>query len=352
MGWQARLTPNVVGVMSLTNDEGSRGYRVPDEYARAYLQHAAGLKLSPDSATTYESHLRGYVMFLHDRGIVVLDASFTDVISFVEACVRRKNRQSTIEGKVATIGELYKYIRLRTEVGQELELEPLRLGDIDVGQYRTPEPIERVALSRTELRQLFDAFGSYRNRLIAVVAVETALRNSDLRTIKTEDVDLEELEIHVPDPKGSRAYDVPISEALATELEFWIRHHRGGYATAAESPYLFPSERGECLETNGSLNRIVQEAADKSGIQDTLGQSALSPEQQEDLGLSSSHRQWHRVTPHTLRHSCLTLMKDDGVSLSYRQLVANHASPETTRMYTHGTEDKFASVRANFNPPR
>lgn len=332
--------------------ETATEYRVPDEYAREYLAHASGLRLSDSSTDTYESHLRGYVVFLHDGELSVLDAEFIDVIEFVEECVRRGNRQSTIEGKVATVSEMYKYIRLRTEVGSELSLEPLRLDDIDVGQYRTPEPIERKALSREELRRLFDAFDSYRNRLIAVVAVETGLRNSDLRNLRIQDLDLDSLTIHVHDPKGSKPYDVPISEELAFELEHWKRHHRNGYASAEESPYVFPSQHGLKLETNGSLTQIIRDAASRAGLQEVIGESKIPKQQRDALEIASESRHWYRVTPHTLRHSFITLLADADVALSYRQLVANHTSAETTRSYTHVSNDQFEEIRRNFVAPR
>jgi integrase/recombinase XerD len=220
-----------------------------------------------------------------------------------------------------------------------------------VSRYRTPEPIEREALSREELRRLFDAFDSYRNRLIAVVAVETGLRNSDLRNLRIQDLDFDNLEIHVHDPKGSRPYDIPISATLGFELNHWMRHHRSGYASAEESPYVFPSQHGSKLKTNGSLTQIIREAASKAGLQEIIGESRIPKQQREELGLASESRQWHRVTPHTLRHSFITLLAEDDVTLSYRQLVANHDRAETTRNYTH-TGDQFEEIRRNSTFPR
>jgi len=331
----------------MTPNQETSHIDVPDGYATEYLQHELGLKLSLGSKDTYESRLRGYVLFLHDNEISVIDATFNNVLEFVEECVREGNRQSTIEGKVSVVREMYKYIRLRTEVGDDLSLEPLRLNEIEVSRYRTPEPIKREALSREELRRLFDAFDSYRNRLIAVVAVETGLRNSDLRELQIADIDFDNLEIHIPDPKGSIPYDVPVSENLAYELEFWLRHHRGGYASSDESPFLFPSQHGVKLETNSSLNRVICDAADRAGLQKVIGESQVTKK-----GEGVDTRQWNRVTPHTLRHSFITLLADAGVDISYRQLVANHRSQDTIKNYTHCNSDRFSPIREKFRPPR
>lgn len=325
-------------------------YRVPNEYAREYLSRNEGLTITPSTANTYDGQLTLFVTFLNHRTTSVIDAEFTDVLGFVESCVRQGNRKNTISGKLSTISELYKYIRLRTDVGDELSLEPLRLEEIDLDQYNTPEPIEREALSKEEIRRLFDAFDSYRNRLIAVVGVETGMRNSDLRTLRMKDIN--EDTVHVFDPKNSKPYEVPISEELSFELDFWIQNHRGGFAAAPDSEFVFPSQQGAKLEHNESLNTIIKGAAEDAGIQDVIGKSRLTPAQKDLYETEKDYREYHRVTVHTLRHSFITLLQDAGVSLPYRQLVANHSSPETTQGYSHGDNRVFDSVRDQFDPPR
>ncbi|MUV85534.1 tyrosine-type recombinase/integrase [Natronomonas sp. CBA1123] len=325
-------------------------YRVPDEYAQEYLRRNDGIVLAKTTVKSYDSLLTQYVEFLHSRDCSVLDAQLEDVVCFIEDCVRHGNRESTIQGKLTTISELYRYIRLWTDAGDELALEPLRLRQIDTSKYRTPQPIERVALSREEIRRLFDSFNSYRNRLIAIVAIETALRNSDLRSIRIEDVDIEASTIYVPNPKNSKPYIVPISDELSYELEIWIRGHRGGFALGG--PYLFPGQTKEQLGRNESLNKIIVDAAEKAGIQGVIGRSRLSTKQQQMMNTEKEYREWKRVTVHTLRHSCITLLEEAGVSLPYRQLIANHSTSETTKGYSHGSRDGFESIRAKFDPPR
>ena len=332
------------------NDEST--LRVPDTHAKEYLRRNERIALASSTVETYDSHLTEFVNFLNGRNTSVLDADFSEVRAFAEKCVRQGNRQSTIEGKLSTVGELYRYIHLRTDASQELSLDPLEFRDIDVSRYRTPEPIERVALSREEIRRLFDSFDSHRNRLMATVAVETGIRNSDLRNIRIQDMNLDECEIHVHNPKNSTPYDVPISEDLAFELDLWMRCHRRGFATAQESQYVFPSHSGVKLRTNGSLNKIITEAAERAGIQSTIGKSQITSEQKQAFNTDLEYRQWHRVTVHTLRHSCITLLEDAGVSLPYRQLVANHNNAETTQRYSHGGEDIFRIIREQFRPPR
>jgi len=325
-------------------------FRVPNEYAQEYLSVNAGLTLEPTTITTYDCQLTEFITFLNARETTVISASFTDIIEYIEDCVRRGNRKSTLSGKLTVIAELYRYIRLRTNAGEDLNLDPLRFREINLNRYNTPPSIEREALSREEIRRLFDAFDSYRNRLMAIVGVETGLRNSDIRNLQMQYVESDR--IHVHDPKNSKPYDVPISDELAFELDTWFKHHRPGFSAASDSDYVFPSHGGERLTQNSSLNQIVKEAAERAGIQDVIGRSAISESQQKVLRTEKQYCEWCRVTVHTLRHSYITLLSKSGVALPYRQLVANHKNAATTQGYSHDGNDVFDDIRGNYDPPR
>lgn len=326
-------------------------YRVPNEYAQEYLSRNEGVTLESTSVKTYDSILNQYVEWLNQHGETILNAEFEMVRRFIEACVRKGNRRSTLESKLVAIAELYRFIRLRTDAGEELTIDPLDFRDFDLDQYNTPEPIERVALSREEIRRLFDSVGSYRNRLMLVVAIETGARNSDIRGLYAEDVSSDEELIHFRDPKGSRSYDVPISRDLTFELNYWFNNQRRAYTTGQDEGYLFPSQQGGKLETNSSLNRIVTEAAEKAGIQETIASTTLNDADKERMNTDKERLEWNRVTAHTLRHSYITLLKDSGVGIRYRQLVANHIDPNTTRGYTHGRKQDLETIRSKYDPP-
>jgi integrase/recombinase XerD len=336
------------------SNQSSNSIDEPEQnpYVADYLTTNEALVLAPSTVRTYRSRLREYIRYLSAIETTVLNAEREDVVAFIEECVRRRNRESTLSGKLNTIYQLYKHIELNMNEGDELQLDPLELETINLERYRTPAPIEREALTREELRQLFDTMDSYRNRLLAITAAETGLRNSDLRELTLDDVYFDKLEIHASDPKNSIPYEVPMSDDLAFELECWIDGPRIAHTTATESSYLFPGKYSAKLETNGGLNTIIKTAAERAGIQRVIGTSEIDSKQLTALETERSERSWHRVTPHTLRHTFITLLKDAGIQLSYRQLVANHANPETTRGYTHGKDDVFETIRDRFDPPR
>lgn len=317
-----------------------------------YLQWADDLVLSSSTVETYRLQLAAYTDFLEENELEVPSATLSDVTRYVEECVRAGNRQSTLEAKVTIINQLYQHIFLRMDSVDDLSMNPLELKSINLEKYRTPEAITREALSREEVRKLFDAIPSYRNWLLLVTGVETGLRNSDLRELTIDDVDTDELVVTPQNPKGGIPYTVPISDNLAFEFENWIQGQRSGYGGNSESNYLFPAQTKAKLERNGSLNRIVKDAAERADIQNTIGTSELTDTQQEAFNTEKSVREWNRVTVHTLRHTYLTLLKEAEVPLRYRQQVANHRNPETTKTYTHGDRAAFEKIRESFEPPR
>lgn len=125
--------------------------RLENPYVHDYLETNKDIVLAPSTIRAYRSNLQEYVRFLSEIETTVLDASREDIVAFIEHCVRRGNRESTLGGKLAVIGQLYRHIKLRMGLGDELTLDPLELEMIDLGRYRTPPPIKREALTREEL---------------------------------------------------------------------------------------------------------------------------------------------------------------------------------------------------------
>ena len=343
----------------LRSGSGLQFGKDPDEFnisckwARRYLAHrtAKTLKKKPlgeGSVPTYENCLRHYVNYIQDHDSDVLSADFDLFEKFLLYCIESGRRSSSVIMRLRVTRQLYKHIKLKEEV--DASISPLEFEQIDTAAIKelTLKDIKKGSLSRDELEKLFESMKNERDRLMAIVGAETGFRNSDIRNIRLDDVDLEEPEIFAKDPKGSKPYTVPISDDLALKIKIWIETGREAEYGHIGSEYLFPSKLGTKLSSGESLVRIISDAAKKAGIQNVIGRSEIEAKYVKKEKIDKT---WMRVTPHILRHSFITILEEEGVSLEYRQLLANHSSAETTRRYSHGKKDllKQAQERVNLS---
>jgi integrase/recombinase XerD len=327
-------------------------FDVDNKWVRRYLAYRTTpdlrqKRISNKTASTYETRLREWVNFVDDLSYSILEVEFEEFMKYLYYCIELGRRTNTIMNRVSTIKGLYKYLEV-TEEGVSPNCSPLKFGEIqrDAVDELTPNDLQRDALSKEDVEELFAAMDSTRDRLMAIVGTETGFRNSDIRGIRLIDLDLDEPVIEAHNPKYGRAYTVPISEDLALELDIWIRNEREALLGGKDSYYLFPSSWGGMIETNHHLGKIIRDAAESAGIQKVIGRTHYETKYMKTDFVRST---WHEVMPHALRHTFITLLEKQNVPIEYRQMLANHKSSETTQGYSHGKKDVLEQVQNRIN---
>ena len=143
-----------------------------------------------------------------------------------------------------------------------------------------------------------------RDELIIELALGSGLRVSEMANLKVEDLYLKrgQASIHVNNGKGGKDRVVDNGSNVKKQvLEFFDYR-------STDSPYLFPSERGEKMTRSG-IQQVFKKWAKKSGI--------------------SSH-----YSIHSLRHTYATnLYKASGYNLRLVQKQLGHSSPSITQVY-------------------
>lgn len=314
-------------------------YNLPHSLAREWIAKRHGPRWCDSTIATYQSHVRIFLSYLEEKKTTLLNATFDDLLSYIEFRVTIGSAKGTIGIFRSVLKDLYRYIQVRTDA--DANIKPAQFDEINLNSYNFEGGFSRGAIEIGEVNRLFECFECDRNRLMAYFAVVTAVRNSDIRELRVKDVDYDELEIFIPNPKNGESYTVPMSNELASKLKQWEESGREQYATAESSSYIFPSKLGEKLEDNESFSDPVVEAAKRAGIQEIIGKEVI---------LNSEHlreptqRKIYRVTPHTLRHTCLTILKMAGAPPEARKKLANHANIETTEDYTHDDDDDWKDL--------
>jgi integrase/recombinase XerD len=180
-----------------------------------------------------------------------------------------------------------------------------------------------VVLSREEVKAILGQVHKPIYRVCLTTIYACGLRLTEGLTLKVSDVDGGRGLLHVHG-KGSKDRYVPLSKPTLQQLrQLWPSHR---------SPvWLFPAVTRHGLEhsvqhdcgpiTRTALQKAFRCALHKSGV------------------TKAAH-------VHTLRHSFATHLLEAGVNLRVIQSILGHATPTTTAVYTHLTEQVRQSVAA------
>ena len=167
-----------------------------------------------------------------------------------------------------------------------------------------------VVLTTDEVKALIASSKFKKTELIIKMLYSSGLRVSEIVNLKIGDLDLQQNSGWVRSGKGDKDRFFQISESLDKQLTRWI-------AKNPNNKYLF-SESKPMSKRN--IQSIITRAAKKAGIN-------------------------KKVSPHTLRHSFATHLLDNGANLLVIQQLLGHENIETTKIYTHISQEQLKGVK-------
>lgn len=240
--------------------------------------------------------------------VEALDATFLGAfLDHLE--LERGNSTRTRNIRLSALHAFFRYVAI-TE--PSLALQCQRVLAIPRKRYER-RPME--FLTEEEAEAMIGAPNSqtwlgWRDRTLLQLALQTGLRNHELRGLRREDIELGP-GAHVRClGKGRKMRCTPLTKDVALGLRDWLTKQDGGPGSA-----VFPSSRGGALSAD-ALQRLVSRHAKTAG----KTCPSLIPKS---------------VTPHTLRHTAAMNLLWRGVDLSVIALWLGHESVETTQAYLH-----------------
>jgi integrase/recombinase XerD len=164
-----------------------------------------------------------------------------------------------------------------------------------------------------------------RDRALLLVAVQTGLRNSEITSLRCQDVELG-AGTHVRClGKGRKMRCTPLRPDVAKVLREWMLQQGG----TPEDP-VFPSSNGGRLSADGLQQLVARHIATARKRCPSLASKT--------------------VTPHTLRHGAAMAMLRRGVDLTMIALWLGHESSETTQIYLHADMQLKERALAHASP--
>ena len=183
-----------------------------------------------------------------------------------------------------------------------------------------------VVLSRQEVQKILSFVRTPIYRVCLTTIYSCGLRLSEGAHLKIEDLDTARMLVTIHG-KGGRDRLVPLPQrTLELMRQLWPSHR---------SPiWLFPAVTRHGFQHSVEQNcGPVSRAALQRAFRMAVGKSGVSK----------------RAHVHSLRHSYATHLLEAGVNLRIIQWILGHATPTTTAIYTHLTQQVRDSVNAPIN---
>ena len=230
---------------------------------------------------------------------------------------------ATIHRRLAAVSAFYGYLITRGDTG--IEVNPVPRG-LPTRRSRRRElrgqPLVRAArrlpriLSSEELGALMGALRTERDRAMIQAMALGGLRRAEVIGLRKEDLRLGEWRVFVHEGKGGHQRLVPVSPTFfATVASYMANERPPGVPTDRVFVVLKGQRRGQPLSVEG-LDEIISGARTRAGL---------------------AHG-----TCHELRHTCLTRLREAGMSIEALQAQAGHRSIASTQLYLHLGSDWLA----------
>jgi len=168
-----------------------------------------------------------------------------------------------------------------------------------------------VVLSVKEVKDLINAAEFIKTKLIIKMLYSSGLRVSELVNLTPKDFDFNENTGWVRKGKGKKDRLFKIADSISKPLQKYLKKNQ-------DNKYFFSKEKPL---TTRNIQLLIKCAAKNAKIQ-------------------------KKVTPHTLRHSFATHLLENGENLLVIQQLLGHKNLETTKIYTHISQDQIKKVKS------
>jgi site-specific recombinase XerD len=237
-----------------------------------------------------------------------LDASF--LLKFLENLeVQRGNCTRTRNNRLSALHAFFRYVALSEPA---LALNCQRILAIPAKRYER-SPVEFLTEEETAAIVTAPNPNSWigrRDRTLLLVAVQTGLRNSEISSLRRQDVEFG-TGPHVRClGKGRKTRCTPLRPDVAAALKEWLSEQDGDPGRP-----VFPNSQGRRLSSDAIQRLVARHVATARRACPSLTEKT--------------------VTPHTLRHTLAMDLLRRGVDLSVIALWLGHESTETTQIYLH-----------------
>lgn len=298
------------------------------ETAEKYEQYLAALNYSPHTRKAQRMYLKRFFVWLRLHGVEdmgrVTKQDLREYQVSLSATVNSKGEPNKATSQNHALKAIKGYFSFLVDEDY-LACDPAA----PLRYAKVPQVLPRSILTALEMRKLLEAPDphtalGYRDRTVLELMYSTGLRKSEVGALVVDDLDLEGGYARVNSGKGSKDRVVPLGKAACQYLGNYLKGVRPYLVKDQADRHVFLSMRGGAFGAD-VVWKLVKRCAREAGI--------TKP-----------------VSPHTLRHTCATLMLKNKANLRYVQELLGHARLDTTQVYTQVTIEDLKAVHKKCHP--
>ncbi|MCL4145313.1 UNVERIFIED_CONTAM: hypothetical protein GTU68_002728, partial [Idotea baltica] len=279
---------------------------------RRFLAYQAEKHFSPRTIGNRETYLRYFIIWADERGLKYPQEITKPILEAYQRHLfhhRKKNGQPLTvrsqHGRIIPIRALFSWLvknnHLLSNPASDLELP------------RLDKRLPKAVLTQSEVEAILNGIDTsepmgVRDRAIIEVLYSTGMRRMEVINLRWDDVDRERGTVFIREGKGKVDRMVPVGDRALLWCEKYLNEARASFAFRGNEPALFLTSLGEAFTAN-RMTQLVRNHIKAA-----------------DIGKSGSC--------HLFRHSCATLMLENGADIRYIQQLLGHAKLDTTQIYT------------------
>lgn len=303
----------------------------PEGFYQVSQEFLAWLKIQNYSSFTialYEKMIRYFAQWCEPRGITRYNQVTKQVIQRYQKYISEYLKPNgkplchlSKMSRLTSLKALYHYLSKHNRVLYN------PAGDVEVPrpEHRLPKRILNISEVETILSQpKLNTLDGLRDRALLETLYSTGMRRMEIVNLKLVDLDHSRGVVTIRQGKGRKDRVVPIGERAMLWLEKYLAEVRPQYCYYPTEEHIFLSDQGEPLKLSYLTGRVSQYVS-RGGIK-TGGAC------------------------HLFRHSCATLMLENGADIRYIQQLLGHAELASTQIYTQVSIVKLKQVHSSTHP--
>jgi site-specific recombinase XerD len=289
-----------------------------DEFI-SYLEDE--VKKAETTVRGYKYDLEYFNGFLRNKEVELLDVTRDIAREYLRHLNGLGLGVATVHRRIAAVKSFYRFL----EANDKITANPFGLLDLPKLPERLPKWITHEQFEEMlHFPMAGDGDGyllELRDRAILELLADTGLRVSELVGLNINDIDIEAKEVTVVG-KGDKERVVPFGDNAARTVQQYLE---------IAQPRL--SRRPNVVFVNAKGTRLSA-----NWVQQMVGERS-----ERALGF--------RITPHWLRHSCLTWMRNNGAQMADLADIAGHTNEDITRrIYAHVGMKRLHEVHNETHP--